>query len=64
MVDAGVRFYEKLINKETAIREMSGKQHFGMIRWLGLRTTPLEARKEFFQSNLNAFAEEQEKSTP
>lgn len=57
MIEAGIRFYEKLLNRNIAIRELSGKDLFtvkgnefpGILR---MNVYPLTARKHFFGNAL------------
>lgn len=51
MIEAGISFYTKLMNKTNAIRELSG-QDTNTINWLGFRTTPIAQRKDFFEKKL------------
>lgn len=57
MIEAGIRFYEKLLNKNIAVRELSGKDLYsikgneypGILR---MNVYPLTARKNFFENAL------------
>lgn len=57
MIEAGIRFYEKLLNKNIAVRELSGKDLYsikgneypGILR---MNVYPLTARKHFFENAL------------
>lgn len=57
MIEAGIRFYEKLLNKNIAIRELSeknlysvkGNEYPGILR---MNVYPLTARKHFFENAL------------
>lgn len=64
MIDAGVNFYTKLLNKNNALTEISGKDENALndfdYRWLVFRTTPITKRKQFFESKLNNLRRQQE----
>lgn len=66
MVEAGVNFYTKLLNKNKAFAEISGKDENALrnfeYRWLVFRTTPIIKRKEFFQSKLNDSRQQQKEA--
>lgn len=57
MIEAGIRFYEKLLNKNIAMRELSGKdlysvkgnEYSGILR---MDVYPLTTRKLFFENAL------------
>lgn len=59
MIEAGISFYTKLINKTNAIRELSG-QDANTINWLGFRTTPIEKRKDFLETKLKELRQQKE----
>lgn len=58
MIEAGISFYTKLINKNNAIRELTGEE--ADARWFGFRTTPIEKRKKFLESKLTGTRREPE----
>lgn len=64
MIQAGVSFYTKLINRNKALAEISGKDENAVnnfeYRWLAFRTTPISKRKEFFESKLNEHRQQKE----
>lgn len=57
MIEAGIRYYEKLLNKNIAVRELSGEDLYsvkgneypGILR---MNVYPLTARKLFFEKAL------------
>lgn len=57
-IEAGIRYYEKLLNKNIAVRELSGKDLYsvkgneypGILR---MNVYPLTARKQFFEHALD-----------
>lgn len=57
MIEAGVSFYTKMINRNKALAEICGKDENAAngfeYRWLVFRTTPITKRKDFFESKLN-----------
>lgn len=61
MIDAGISFYTKLINKETALRELNGEENANQKQWLGFRRTPIAKRKEFFEQKKKELLQQQEK---
>lgn len=61
MIDAGISFYTKLINKETALRELSGEENANEKQWLGFRRTPITKRKEFFEKKKKELLQQQKK---
>lgn len=66
MIEAGIRFYEKLLNKNIAIRELSGKDLYsvkgneypGLLR---MNVYPLTTRKHFFENALKELREKEAK---
>lgn len=52
-VDAGIRFYDKLLKKNMAIRELNNDDSFTATgnenHFLRHKTFPLEARKKYFE---------------
>lgn len=59
-IDAGISFYTKMINKNTALRDIGGKENGNEHRWLGFRTTPIAQRKQFFEAKLKELRQQQE----
>lgn len=57
VIEAGIRFYDKILNKNVALRELSGKDLYsvkgneypGLLRY---NMFPLTTRKLFFQQKL------------
>lgn len=57
MVEAGIRFYEKVLNKNIAIRELSGQDLYSVKgneypSLLRFNVFPLTTRKKFFEGKL------------
>lgn len=67
MCEAGVRYYDKILKKNIAIRELSGKELYsasGNINYfLRYRSMPLTARKQFFETELENYRKQKEQNT-
>lgn len=65
MIETGIGYYEKLLNKNIAIRELSGKDLYsikgneypGILR---MNIYPLTLRKNFFENALKQLREKEE----
>lgn len=62
MVEAGISFYTKLINKNNAVRELNGihTKNDNENGWLGFRRIPITQRKAFFESKLKELRQQQQ----
>ncbi|XP_052896926.1 transmembrane protein 177 [Anopheles moucheti] len=66
VVDAGARFYDKMLKKNVAIRKLTGEDYYtakGNVNYLiRQKAAPLTLRKEFFQTGYKDFAGTEETS--
>ncbi|XP_062550674.1 transmembrane protein 177-like [Armigeres subalbatus] len=66
VVDAGARFYDKVLKKNVAVRKLTGDDYYtakGNVNYLiRQKATPLTIRKEFFVTDYKDFIPVQEKS--
>ncbi|XP_058067000.1 transmembrane protein 177 [Anopheles bellator] len=66
MIDAGVRFYDKVLKKNVSIRQLTGDDYYtakGNVNYLlRQKAAPLTLRKEFFQSGYKDFIGTEETS--
>lgn len=65
--DAGVRYYDKLLNKNIAIRELSGQDLYtakGNVHFLlREKCLPLTVRKKYFELKLKEYQVKQEQAS-
>lgn len=65
MCDAGVRYYEKILNRNVAIRELSGTNLYttrGNVHYLiRQKSLPFTSRRDFFRAKLTQYKAQQRK---
>ncbi|XP_055626359.1 transmembrane protein 177 [Toxorhynchites rutilus septentrionalis] len=66
VIDAGARFYDKILKKNVALRKLTGENYYtakGNINYMiRQKTAPLTMRKEFFVSGYKEFIAKEESS--
>lgn len=67
MCDAGIRFYEKMLNKNIAIRELAHvntyAQSGNVNSFIREKSLPLTSRKKFFENKLLEYQKAKEQHT-
>lgn len=66
VVDAGARFYDKVLKKNVAVRKLTGDDYYtakGNVNYLiRQKAAPITVRKEFFESGYKEFLPTNNKS--
>lgn len=66
VVDAGARFYDKVLKKNVAVRKLTEDDYYtakGNVNYMiRQKAAPLTVRKEFFVSGYKEFVDEKQKS--